>query len=553
MAYQSGSVQNTFELFDRFEAFLTGSGGPGWNLVATTTLDSAGTGSTDARDKVFFSSGSNGAKSLTYRATFLNPDNMNTSSYGQGITSSIGTKAPDAVHNVFDYIVFRGYQNWNLSDTSTNGGTGSFGTLGPAIYQFPNRSPNQSGPYPISVLNYSSSTSRFNPLQQVDETMWGFETGGSYLGNNQAMWGWFDAPSYRSYHAGGLWDGRRRNYYVSNYYQGASTNNWDSYSSDYLTVGAYDLANGNNQRVKYDESNGPYFQGNDDYQLRQCVLVYDKATQKEFVYYNAYNETNWWRKVNLKTGEITLLTNPGIGTKSQYGYAYAWDGEDTIYKFDRYGSNGFEKYSISGDSWTALANTPANLQPSYQGQTCGYPTMPSYIPASASVSTLTSSLGTTTDVIFMARADTTTCYRYDVVNNNWITDIATPATFQSRYDSMWWDGDVKLWYHDYSASKIYYRDFSTNAGYHTWVEYVNGFMNSATPYSGSLETAMMRLEGPCSKIRGQQQSFYVDSATEMNYWFQGDQDSINVVTETSGNYYWAHFGTYDSIVSTNTM
>ena len=92
------------------------------------------------------------------------------------------------------------------------------------------------------------------------------------------------------------------------------------------------MANGNNQRVKYDESNGPYLQGNDDYQFRQCVLVYDKATQKEFVYYNAYNETNWWRKVNLKTGEITLLTNPGKGTNTSYGYAYAWDGEDTIYK-----------------------------------------------------------------------------------------------------------------------------------------------------------------------------------------------------------------------------
>jgi len=121
MAYQSGSVQNTYELYDRFASWLTGSegspsaggSGPGWNLQDYTTINvDTGTGSTSARDKVFWSSGSDGNKSLTYRATFLNPVNMNSSSYNQGITASIGTKRPAAVHNVFDYIVFQGYINW---------------------------------------------------------------------------------------------------------------------------------------------------------------------------------------------------------------------------------------------------------------------------------------------------------------------------------------------------------------------------------------------------------------------------------------------------------
>ncbi len=554
MAYQTGSVQNTYELFDRFEAWLTGSGGPGWTHLATTTYDSANTGSTDARDKVFFSSGSGGSNSLTYRATFFNPVNMASSSYHAGISASIGTKDPAAVHNQFDYIVFRGYLNWNLGDTSPTGGTSSFGTVGPALYQIPQRGADPANTNPISVLNYSSSAGAFNPMQQDDETMFAWDKLGAtnYRGNDQAIWGWFDNPAY-SYNAAGAWDGRRRSYYVTNYSQDDTGEGWDNYDSDLRIAGCYDLANGNNQGFSYDTSNAQRFAGANGYAYRAHTIVYDRDTQDEYLYYFAYESTGW-RKVNLKTGEMTILTTPNVWNSAQYPYVCLWDGEDTIFKFGYYNQTTFEKYSISGNSWTTLTSLPSSVGNQY-GDVCGgFPTNLSYIPHSASQSTLTSSVNAATDVIYMADGGATNCYRYDVSNDNWITDIAMPATFESKYDAMWWDGEERMWYHDFSAATLYYRNISSSSDYGTWTTYQSNFMNAATPYSGSnANCQMMPINGPCSKIRGQQQSFYESSATKMNYWFQGDQDAINIVTETSGNFYWSHFGTYDSIISTTTM
>jgi len=375
---------------------------------------------------------------------------------------------------------------------------------------------------------------------------------------DQAMWGWFDNLNYVGPNCSGLWDDRRRNYYVSNQRQGVNTDgNWDFYSANYRSVGCYDLANGNSQAFAGDDGNGPYYAGNEGYQQRNTVLVYDKDTQDEFIYYYAYNETNWFRKINLKTSTTTILTNPGLGTYNGKTYYFVWDGNDYIYKFGDYNDSYFEKYSISGDSWTTLTSLPATLS-----WTKGIDCEVVYIPHSASQATLTNSAGDPTDVIYMARGGAyNTCYRYDVSNNNWITDVNMPNNWEVQRDKMWWDGQERLWLHNWgdgtdgrtSGASIYYRNISSSADYGTWTEYQSSFMNIETPYSGGMDCQLMPVDGPCSKIRGQQESFYQSSATKMNYWFQGDQDAINIVTETSGNFYWSHFGTYDSIVSTTTM
>jgi len=560
MAYQTGSVQNTYELYDAFSVWMTGSSGPGWNDHAQPGWNSAGTGSTDVRDLIFQSSGSDANQSLTYRATFLNPVNMNSSSNHQGITASIGTKRPAAVHNVFDYIIFRGYLNWPNGSTINEAGTSSFGTLGPALYQFPARADLVNSPSPITVFNYSSSTGKFNQMQQNDQSQYPYtKLGNSAWGMDQAMWGWFDNLNFVGPNCSGLWDDRRRNYYVSNTRQTINSDgNWNSYTANYRSVGFYDLANGNTQAVagagdppsnEYTGDNGPNKAGTEDNQQRNSVLVYDKDTQEEWIYYFAYNETSWFRKINLKTSVTTLLTNPGLGAKGNQTFYFVWDGNDYIYKFGPYNSNNFERYLISGDSWTTMDTLPATLSWQY-GINCEVV----YIPHSASQATLTNSVGNPTDVIYMARGNNyQTVYRYDVSNDNWITDVNMPLNFEYRYDKMWWDGQERLWFHDYSDYNIYYRNISSSADYETWTEYQDTFMNSATPYSGSQDCQLMPVDGPCSKIRGQQESYYQSSATKMNYWFQGDQDAINIVTETSGNFYWAHFGTYDSIVSTTTM
>jgi hypothetical protein len=550
MAYQTGSVANTFALYDRFEAWLTGSTGPGWNLQSTTAHDTAGTGITDARDKVFFSSGSDGQKSLMYRATFFNPTNMNNSSNNQGITASIGTKRPAAVHNVFDYIVFRGYLNWKLNDTSTNGGSSSFGTYGPAIYQNPRQGQYPYTPSPITVFNYSSSVGKFNPIEQNDETQRNYQkTGNSGEGMDQAIFGWFDNTSWIGPNCSGYWDDRRRNYYCSDWRQNiGSADNWSSFQQGYLNIGCYDLANGNNQPFMTGSGiRGPFTSGYPDYQQRGGVLVYNSASQEEFMYFFSYNETNFWKKANLKTNIITDLTNPGLGAKNDRGFKFVWDGNDTIYKFGHYNTAEFEKYSINGNSWTTLSSLPAAIYWLYDNSGCEGV----YIPHSASQATLTNSAGAPTDVIYMARGNSQDdFYRYDVSNDNWVTDVLMPSNWEERKDKLWWDGSERLWFHDHSAGSISYRNISSSTDYGTWTTIQSSLGTS--PYSGSQDCQLWPLDGACSKIRGQPQAGAAIYGS-MNYWFQGDEDTINIVTETSGNFYWAHFGAYDSLIDSASM
>ena len=565
MAYQTGSVQNTYELYDAFAAWLTGSSGPGWNLQATTTLNSTGTGSTDVRDKVFWSSGSTGNESLTYRAMFLNPNNMGSSSYHVGITASVVGKSPAHIENVFDYITFKGYLDWQSGSSDVAAGTSSFGTYGHAIMQIPRRSDTVGAPHPPSIYNFSSSAGKFHFAQVNDTKQFNYtKTGNSAQGMDAAIWGWFDNPGRNA----GIythWDGRRRFFGVSNYTQNTNGDeDWDAYTEYQMSMGCYDLGNGNTQGFKADAADGPYEAGKEDHQFGySSVLTFDKDTQNEYIFYQANGEAYFWRKINLKTGELSLLANPTKSTPAEWnsaaaGWTFVWDGNDFIYCGANYATSGSYRYSISGDSWVTLSARPVINR--WENDNTVMEMV--YIPASASLSTLTSSLGTPTDVVYWFQSnysnDATTLYRYDVSNDNWITDVDLPAAAVRLRDKVWWDGDERLWFQKTPAavgdtSTIYYRNISSSADYHTWVTHESNFQSPNIPFSGSTNCIREPFRGHPSKIRGQQESFYQSSATKMNYWFQGDQDSINIVTETSGAFYWAHFGTYDSIVSTTTM
>ena len=176
MAYQSGSVQNTFELYDAFAEWMTGSAG--WNLQATTNKQTAGTGSASMRDQVFFSSGSDGANALTYRTTFVNSEALHTSGACSGITASAVNYDPADYRNVFDHIVLRGYLNWEKDDSV--GGTSSFSHIGPLVQTLPRRGDYVYAPHPYTTLNYSSSEGRFNEINAVNERFYNYaKTGDS--------------------------------------------------------------------------------------------------------------------------------------------------------------------------------------------------------------------------------------------------------------------------------------------------------------------------------------------------------------------------------------
>ena len=559
MAYQSGSVQNTFELYDALATWVVG--GAGWNLQSTTTLNTAGTASTSARDKVFFSSGTDGTNALTYRATFINPENLKAGS-GAGYTASVTTQRVTAPEHVLDYIVFKGYLNWPRDATATNAGTSSFGQWGPVLYSLPSRGivGYENAPQ-IQLLNYSASncnwknwinswtTKNVMNYEKTNDSTWGM--GGVILG-------WNDVPTV-PYKTAGRFDGRRRLYtcyngylkpdqtgYVNSYYPA------DRWYDDTTMIGCYDLANGNYQPMAYTSDNGPELSSNQDYSYAGFCITMDRTTQNEYMYFNAYESSYPWRRCNLSSqnNEFTSMTTM-INTNYNYaGFTFYWDGDDHIYSTGKNSTSTFEKYQISTDSWTALTALPTTKLMTYDNNYSS----PIYIPHSASQLTMTASDGTPTDVIFQVMKAESYVRRYNVATNEWdntsgVEFLTLPATFEVRYDKVWWDGLEKIYFWDRSSQALYY----TNISGSTYGDWTTQTVQSMNYVSSSFMKQITPIDSATSMIRGQQNTHYLSNTQKMNYWFQGDQDSINVVTETSGNFYWAHFGTYDSLISTAPM
>jgi len=554
MAYQTGSVQNTYELYDAFAAWLTGSAGPGWNLQATTALNTTGTGSTSVRDKVFWSSGSDGNKSLTVRGSFLNPENFRSgSSEGRfaALTSSLAiSKRPYHVENVYDYVTFTGYLNWGPASGS---GTSSYGIYGPALQILPRQNTRRDSPNPIQIWNYTSSVGNVYYHLVNDNTFHNWtKTDDGIPGGDNYEHGWNDVPGW-SYAAMSSFDGRRRFYGGMNLRQQAST--VYGFDANDTSIVAWDMANGNAQGFYSDLIQYGAYASDADFSLSPQVLVHDSGSQDDFLFYIT-EASPYFNKVNLRTGVHTNLSMFVGGVIADRGWCtMLWDGDDHIYSSADHDNETWSKYKISTDTWTALTNLPANNEAYYHTPVISN----AYIPSTYSGLTMTNSAGNPTDAIFLARANGgTTIERYNVNGDEWnhtgqALTLPDSKTWDIRYDKGWWDSEF-LWFFDSSAYTLYKTDLS-GSGYGTWTTHQNQINGDVAFISGSTNRQMVPISNThISKIRGSSQAHYLDTTTKMNYWFQGDQDSVNIVTEPrDGRYFWSHFGTYDSLVSTNTM
>ena len=571
MAYQSGSVKNTFELYDALASWMTGGGitaGPGWLLQDTTTLNSAGSGSGAVRDKVFWSSGSDGNKSLTVRGSFLNPENCRSGSAAgrfAGLTSSLAiSKRPYHVENVYDYITFTGYLNWPYStagDSPVSRGTSSYGIYGPALKILPRQNTRRSEPNPIMTWPYQSSGSNcfYSLVNDRTYTKWnkgGTGNGGGMTGSDNFKHGWDDVPGW-GYAGAANFDGRRRFHYTMRYFQNPGT--VSSFENDDTTGAAYDMANGNAQGFFWTEDDGTRYSASENYSLCSSIIIHDSGSQDDFSYFLTEGGASEWHKNNLRTGEHTYLADFPTDVYNAQGVASMWwDGDDYIYVTDDEDVEPWYRYSIAADSWTTLASIAVNNGNEYHTPVISN----GYIPSSYSGLTMTNSAGNPTDVILLAADDADNYIsRYNVNGDEWNAgndEIILPnsATWELRYDKGWWDSEF-LWFYDSSAYALYKMNLTgSDYGKATgWTTHQSS-INDLVPFiSGATNRQMVPISNThISKIRGQQQEWYLNTTREMNYWFQGDQDSVNIVTETSeGRYYWSHFGTYDSLVTTNTM
>ena len=554
MAYQTGSVQNTFELYDKLQEWLTGSAG--WTIQ--TSASSAGTGSTDYRDSVFWSSGSDGNKSLTVRSSFLNPENNRSGSTNgrlSGLTSSLAlSKSPQHVENVYDYVNFTGYLNWGLGSGS---GTSSYGIMGPSLHNIPRQNVARAMPNPIQVWNYTSSVSNAYSRLVNDKTFTRWSKGGlGMTGSDNFKHGWDDVPGW-GYAGAQNWDGRRRFHYTMRYYQNPNTVN--TFNDDDTTLAAYDMSNGNAQGFGWQTDKATKYSGYQDYSLVSSILVHDSGSQHDIMYYATEDGTSEWHSWNLNTNVHTYLTDfPDALSANQGQLTVFWDGDDCIYSTSWEGDVSWFKYSISGDSWTTLTNTPTNGNEYHTPVvSCGY------IPSSYSGITLTNSAGNPTDVVFYAADDGASVFsRYNVSGDEWNAQssaITLPdsATWQLRYDKGWFDSEY-LWFFDNSTYTTWKINISASTyadGSQTWTKHQDQINSSVAFISGATNRQLVPINNThVSKVRGRPQAWYLEQATTMNYWFQGDQDSVNIITEpASGRYFWSHFGTYDTLVATNTM
>lgn len=100
------------------------------------------------------------------------------------------------------------------------------------------------------------------------------------------------------------------------------------------------------------------------------------------------------------------------------GGALAYTGGDRIYALRGDNSRAFGYYSISGDSWSSLANTPQNVQ---QGGALAY----------GGGNTLYAFRGSNSD----------TFWGYNIATNNWSTLEPTPERVRQGSDLVWTGGD----------------------------------------------------------------------------------------------------------------
>lgn len=223
-----------------------------------------------------------------------------------------------------------------------------------------------------------------------------------------------------------------------------------------------------------------------------------------------------WKSYNVVSGEIKQYSS-GVQRSS-----VVWDGGDYIYGFT-YNSAGFERFSISDETWTSLPNVP--------GTTNAYTTTPIsvYIPASVG---FLDPLGEPTDVILHIpprTAASTISRRFYVSTGAW-ESTAIPLPFSAQHNGCFlWDGNQTLFYMNAVAGQIATAnlpdmDWSTPL---PWASRAAANQNYSYVYANHAVAKIPVLQSPST------------------YWIAGDSDGVVIATETAGeSARWSYFGRF---------
>lgn len=397
-------------------------------------------------------------------------------------------KLPDYdAHNAYDYITVRGYRYWN---TATNTGVGEYGKWGPFL------------------LTSSSGTGvQHIDLQPTDDFSKGpYTLMDEQISNNSLM----------------AYDYHRRFYFdVGN-------------SNLYL----FDLG-----RDMLTQEGGPNPIANTTFGQWKCPMlpVFDKATDKTFLYAAGSTATKSWVRIDPESGSESFLSQPSWTTGTDNCNAM-WDGGDFIYLPEGDNTTTFDRYSISGDSWLGgLAACPVTWSSSWDDRV----RTAVYVPADAGNDNSSGQLqdgatgtGSRTDAIFaLLSISGTVLYRYNVNNDTWENTITLPAnkTSNSRLE---YDGGQHLYFmENIDSGAITHRLDLKDIG-SGWTS-VGGITINDKQATGT----MFYVDPYIGKVKSHN--------TTHTYYISATLDTVSIVTVVQGNYYWVHFGCMNSYLTDN--
>lgn len=467
MAYQTNIALSMNEVYDALVAFMTANG---WSLYDNIPISGS-------RDKVLFSAGSNNRLNMYYR--------ISTNQFGNPYKDRGDT------HVKIPYIFIRGYHNWNAS---THSGSGEYGEFGPLLF---------------SGQQYSNTLDHFAyPFERGDGTLAQplNYTGYKYVGAQGDIGGIDNTITGDSWQYGFMvqqFDGKRR------FWNGS-------------TVGVFsvDFAAG----MSRDFNAGL---GTQNFYLNTCAHVKDPVTDKEYIFIIVNNGTTCSRfDIDAQTFGICASAPGNIS-----GGKMMWDGNDYIYVLAHNATGALYRYSISANSWSAMASAPTTFTSRSPGSAQSIPHCV-YVPSSVT--------GFAEDVIYVSADSGTVIYRYDVTANAWRSTVPTGALTspftQALQSMLLFDGKRYLYAYYPTANVCYRSDLATSPN--TWTTL------------GTLDSGNRTMEGATvlqfivSKLR-------CNNVLTMKYFFHGDADSVRMVLRIgssagSGKYFWAYLGKYDT-------
>lgn len=260
----------------------------------------------------------------------------------------------------------------------------------------------------------------------------------------------------------------------------------------------------------------------------------DHATghHKLFCWQASSTPAGMFQIVNMTTGATTACAAPPFSSSSVGRYTnVVWDGADAIFVMHGSTTN-FARYSVSSDTWTALANIP--VTPSSFGiYQDGY--TPLYIP----VGVIT---GVTQDEIWFALGNSASnsVQRYSVTANTWaVLELPASQTITPTGASLVWD------------QKRYVYCKNTPNQYANVIDLQN-IGAGWTSTSFALVGEMALNSSPRFVLNEYACRVRASTTAPTTYHFVGDADGVAIVTTINGASWFARFGRFDSERATAT-